>query len=93
MAFKRANKPTPYNTLGKKPKKQNLSVFKPDIIRLAIAEHGPGNEKILCLLCLIRLSNLYPGSDIKGVPASDISDIILSLSSSFKILVISLSLL
>ena len=47
-----------------------------DIIRLAIAEHGPGNEKILCLLCLIPCTNLYPGSDINGVPASEINEII-----------------
>ena len=58
-----------------------------------MAEHGPGNEKILCLLCLMCFSNLYPGSDINGVPASETRDIILSLSSSFKILIISLSLL
>ena len=79
--------------LGRKPKKQNLSVFKPDIARLAIAEHGPGNEKILCLFCLILFNNLYPGSDINGVPASEIREITLFLLSSFKILIISLSLL
>ena len=32
--------------LDRNPKKQNLSVLKPDKTRLAIAEHGPGNEKI-----------------------------------------------
>ena len=41
----------------------------------------------------MRFSNLYPGSDINGVPASEISDITFSLSSSFKILIMSLSLL
>ena len=33
--------------LGRKPKKQNLSVFNPDITKLDIAAHGPGIENIL----------------------------------------------
>ena len=54
---------------------------------------GPGIGMSLILFLTHSLTKTEPGSEIVGVPASEISDIIFSLSSSFKILTISLSLL
>ena len=56
---------------GKKPIKQNLSVGKPDETKDDIAAQGPGIETISKSLFIRSRTNLYPGSEIKGVPLSE----------------------
>ena len=61
--------------LGGNPSKINLSVFNPDPINAEITELGPGMglTKISFSLAFCTISN--PGSEIRGVPASEIKAI------------------
>ena len=49
---------------------------KPDIEIAAATAEGPGIGKILISLSIHSLTNIEPGSEILGVPASDIKEII-----------------
>ena len=44
---------------------------KPQALNAVVAAHGPGRASIEIPYFLASLKNLYPGSDIVGVPASD----------------------
>ena len=59
----------------KKPQNKNLSE-KPLIETAAATAEGPGIGKILISLLIHSLTNIEPGSEIPGVPASDIREII-----------------
>ncbi len=60
---------------GKKPKKTNLSEPIPDNWRLEISEDGPGTAVTYMFFSIKLLTNLKPGSEIKGEPASEIKAI------------------
>ena len=59
--------------LGKKPLNVNRSEGKPDEVIAAISAQHPGIGSTLILFSLACLMNLYPGSLISGVPASETS--------------------
>ena len=59
----------------KKPQNKNLSE-KPLIETAAATAEGPGIGNIFILLLIHSLTNIEPGSEILGVPASDIKEII-----------------
>ena len=63
---------------SKKPKKINLSE-KPLIDNEVITDEAPGIGVIGISLLIHSFTNNLPGSEIAGVPASEISDIILPL--------------
>ena len=60
---------------GKKPQNKNLSE-NPLIEIAAATADGPGIGKISIPLSIHSLTNIEPGSEILGVPASDIKEII-----------------
>merc|ERR1711991_996963 len=60
---------------GKKPQNKNLSE-NPVIETAVTTAEGPGIGKILISLSMHSLINIEPGSEILGVPASDIKEII-----------------
>ena len=55
---------------GGNPAKKNLSEDNPDWHRATRAEQAPGIDITLCPLLSTCLTNLNPGSEINGVPAS-----------------------
>ena len=59
--------------LGKNPKKQKLSFFRKEGIRLAMIEDAPGILKMGIFNSIHLLISVSPGSEIVGVPASDIN--------------------
>ena len=72
--------------LGKKPWKINLSVLKPETISADKDALGPGTTIGSTLLIINFFINSDPGSDINGVPASEINDIFFD---SLRLLIIS----
>lgn len=70
---------------GKKPIKVNLSGGKPDSVMATMTEEGPGKESRGIPWLVHSLISLYPGSEISGVPASDISATFLPAFSSLMI--------
>jgi len=58
---------------GEKPKKINSEIGSPDNCKLEIIDDGPGTEEILILFSMQYFTRLYPGSEINGDPASEIS--------------------
>ena len=48
---------------------------KPETCRLVIKDDGPGILVIKMFLLIKSLTSLYPGSEIKGEPASEIKPI------------------
>lgn len=56
--------------LGKKPKNKKFSTAIPDADKEEIREDGPGMGITFMLLLFMKDTSLYPGSDIRGVPAS-----------------------
>ena len=58
---------------GINPKKTNSDNGKPDNCKLNIIDDGPGMDVTLILFLIQYWTKLYPGSEIKGDPASDIS--------------------
>ena len=60
---------------GGYPKNINLSGANPLRVRAVITEEGPGRESTSMFCARHSLTNLYPGSEIRGVPASEIKQI------------------
>ena len=60
---------------GKKPKKINLSDPIPESCKLEIIDEGPGTAVTYMFFSMKFLTNLNPGSEIKGDPASEINAI------------------
>ena len=60
---------------GTNPKKTKLFKSKPESWRLGIIDDGPGTVVIKILFLIKFFTNLYPGSDINGDPASEIKAI------------------
>ena len=61
--------------LAKNPKNKKLSHGIPLIEIEAVKEDGPGMQIIFWFCLRKKFINLYPGSEIKGVPASEINAI------------------
>ena len=55
---------------GKNPANKKLSVGSPAISSAVIAAQGPGSGTTLTFCFAHKETTLYPGSEIKGVPAS-----------------------
>jgi hypothetical protein len=68
---------------GTKPKNVNFSVSKPDKVKATKTLDGPGIDTISTLLLINFLTSVLPGSEMRGVPASEI--IAIDLSSSNKL--------
>ena len=62
--------------VGKNPSKINLSDEIPEFTRAGTKAVAPGRQSISILFFIASLIIRNPGSDIDGVPASDIKDII-----------------
>ena len=62
------------------PSKTNLSDDNPELTIAGINAVGPGKQFISISLLIDSLTIKKPGSEIDGVPASDIKDILLPLS-------------
>ena len=62
--------------IGKNPSKINLSEEIPEFTRAGTKAVAPGRQSISILFFIASLIIKNPGSDIDGVPASDIKDII-----------------
>ncbi len=58
---------------GKNPKKVNRSVLKPDATSAARIAEAPGTGDTVTPASRAALTNRAPGSDSRGVPASDTS--------------------
>ena len=58
--------------LGRKPKNVNLSVTRPLMERAEVSALAPGMETTSYFFSLSSLINLKPGSEISGVPQSEI---------------------
>ena len=58
---------------GMKPKNENSEIGNPDNCKLEIMEDAPGIDVILILFSMQYPTKLYPGSEIKGDPASEIN--------------------
>ena len=56
---------------GRKPKKKNRSVGIPEITRALSTEDAPGRGVMAIPSAKQAHTSLYPGSDTRGVPASD----------------------
>src|SRR3989338_1363977 len=69
-------------SFGKNPQNMNLLVGKPDADSAAAAANGPGIGTTLNPAFLAALTTLKPGSDSRGVPASQSSATSLRASSS-----------
>ena len=79
--------------LGRKPKNINLFTANPDNNREFITEEGPGITEYSIFSLIHSLTNIYPGSETRGAPASEINDIIFpALASLIIFLVLLLSL-
>ena len=74
--------------LARKPKNKNLSVLDPDMIKTSSNSSRPGIGIIFILFFNASCTNLYPGSESKGVPASETKDTILFLFISLIIVLI-----
>ena len=72
--------------LGKNPKNINLLIGNPDNSKEFITEEGPGITEYSIFSLMHSLTNMYPGSDIKGAPASEINDIVFPALASLIIL-------
>jgi len=70
--------------LDRNPKKKNFEL-KPATEIAAVTADGPGTGITLIFFSLANFTKNSPGSEIKGVPASDIRDIIFPPSISSKI--------
>ena len=70
--------------LDRNPKKKNFEL-KPATEIAAVTADGPGTGITLIFFSLANFTKNSPGSEIKGVPASDIKDIIFPPSISSKI--------
>ena len=58
--------------LGIKPKNVNLSVSKPDKVKATKTLDGPGIDIIFIFFFTNSLTSMLPGSEMRGVPASEI---------------------
>ena len=66
---------------GKKPSKENLSEGKPEQTKAGTKAVGPGKDSTSTSYFMHSRTNKNPGSEIPGVPASEIKAVsILSLS-------------
>ena len=69
------------------------SLLSPDNNNEFITEDGPGITEYFTFSLMHSVTNLYPGSDIRGAPASEIIDIVLpafAFSIIFFVLLLSL---
>ncbi len=57
---------------GIKPKNANSDIGIPDNCKLDIIDDGPGTDVTPILFVIQYCTKLYPGSEIKGEPASEI---------------------
>ena len=62
---------------GRNPTKRNLLLGKPDTTSAASGAEGPGIGIIDIPAAIVSLTNRYPGSEIRGVPASQTNAIAL----------------
>ena len=62
---------------GRNPKKKNESEGNPETLRAVVTAEAPGIGTISIFSSIHALINLYPGSLIVGVPASEINAILL----------------
>ena len=60
---------------GKNPSNKNLSDGKPELTRAGIKAVAPGRHSISILFLMHSRINKNPGSEIPGVPASEINAI------------------
>ena len=57
---------------GTKPKKANSDNGNPDNCKLDTTAEGPGTDVTFILFTIQYFTKLYPGSEIRGEPASEI---------------------
>ena len=60
--------------VGRKPSKTNLSDERPELTIAGIRAVAPGKQLISILFFIDSLTIKKPGSEIDGVPASDINE-------------------
>ena len=75
---------------GKKPSKINLSFGKPELTKAGTKAVAPGKQSTSILFSTQALVSKKPGSDIAGVPASEIKAQVSPFFILFKIPVIDL---
>ena len=80
-----------FSPLGKNPTNWNLLVGRPLPTRDDMTAEGPGSGTIWILFAFSFFINLYPGSEISGVPASEIMPPILPFFKLFNIWTLTLS--
>jgi len=61
---------------GKNPSKINLLFLNPEVINPEITEEGPGILSTLIFSLITCETNSCPGSETKGVPASEIKEMV-----------------
>ena len=70
---------------GKKPSKINLLFLNPEVINPEITEEGPGILSTLIFSIMTCETNSWPGSETRGVPASEIKETVLPSLRCFNI--------